>query len=225
MKSASRQLTDSQRRQVNEAVASAEARTSAEIVPVVATASGRYDRPEDLVGLWLGLASLAVVWAIVPDPPDVPGAWGGTPALAKLAAMIGACLVGFIVGAAVASRVGWLRRLFTPRGQMSDEVRTRAREIFFDHRVHHTSGATGLCVYISLFERMAVLVADEAVMAQLGQEALDELRDRLIADLRAGDVTDALCACLRAAGEKLEAVLPRAGGDVNELPDALVTID
>ena len=47
-------FSDEQRRAVAQAVAEAEGKTSAEIVPVVATASGRYDRAEDIVGLWTG---------------------------------------------------------------------------------------------------------------------------------------------------------------------------
>jgi uncharacterized membrane protein len=44
-----------QRKQVAQAVVEAEANTSCEIVPVVATVSGRYDRPEDIIGLWLAV--------------------------------------------------------------------------------------------------------------------------------------------------------------------------
>ena len=39
-----------QRQQITRAVAQAESGTSCEIVPVVATVSGRYARPEDMVG-------------------------------------------------------------------------------------------------------------------------------------------------------------------------------
>ena len=47
----------------------------------------------------------------------------------------------------------------------------------------------------------------------------------MTASLRQGSLTDALCATLAEAGEKLAAVLPRENDDRNELPDALVTID
>ncbi len=225
MRSASQIFSDEQKQRINQAVGQAEAGTSAEIVPVVATASGRYDRPEDMVGLWLGLVGLVVAWLAFPPARAEPGAWGGPSPWVRLLVLLAAVLAGFVVGAVLATYVGWLRRLFTPRRQMAEEVAARAREVFFDNRLHHTAGATGLCVYVSLYERMAMLIADRAVMEKLGRQALDELRDRLVADLRAGDVTDAICSTLRAAGERLAPVLPRAVDDVNELPDALVTID
>ena len=51
------------------------------------------------------------------------------------------------------------------------------------------------------------------------------MRDRLVTGLRAGALTDAICAAVEAAGEKLGPVLPREDDDVNELPDALVLLD
>ena len=53
-------FTGSDRQQVAAAVAAAESQTSAEIVPVIAAASGRYDRAEDLVGLWTAVALMAL---------------------------------------------------------------------------------------------------------------------------------------------------------------------
>ena len=118
-----------------------------------------------------------------------------------------------------------MTRLFTPRSQMRDEVSARARGLFFDNRVHHTDGGTGVLVYVSLFEHMASVVGDATVVEKLGQEALDELCAELIEKLKAGDPTEAFCAVIASAGDRLSDKLPHAGDDVNELPDALVTID
>ena len=52
----------SDRQQIEQAVAEAESHTSAEIVAAVAGASGRYDRPEDIIGLWTGLVAMGVTW-------------------------------------------------------------------------------------------------------------------------------------------------------------------
>ena len=55
-----------QKQQINDAVYKAELGTSAEIVPAVVTMSGRYDRPEDIVGLWVGAIAFVIVWASLP---------------------------------------------------------------------------------------------------------------------------------------------------------------
>lgn len=225
MRRASELFNEQQRKQVEQAVVDAEAKTSCEIVPVVATASGRYDRPEDLIGLWLAVIAAVTVLLIFPRPAVESGSWDGLPVYAGVFAMVAAVVVAFIGGALAGSRIGWLRRLFTSRQQMLDEVSSRAREIFFDKRVHHTSGSTGLLIYISLFEHMAVVLGDREVLDKLGQSFLDQLCQQLTEGLHQGKSTEALCGVIAQAGEQLSVPLPRAEGDVNELPDALVLID
>lgn len=225
MKPASRLFNDEQRERINMAVAKAESKTSAEIVPIVATASGRYDRPEDICGLWLGVVGLVVAWLALPEAATESGNWGAFPVWLKILCVAAAVVLGFIIGAVVASRVGWLRRLFTPRSQMREEVDATARQGFFDSRIHRTAGATGLLIYVSLYERMAAIIADQAIIDGLGQPALDELCRQLTNRLHTIGPTEALCETCLAAGERLATVLPRAQDDVNELPDALVTID
>ena len=225
MQQASKQFNDAQRRAVEQAVVEAERKTSAEIVPVVASASGMYDRAEDIVGLWLGILGLIAAWWVLPVAPTESGNWGSMPEWQKLLVMVVAAVAGFVIGAAVASHVRWLRLLFTPRRQMRDEVAARARAVFFDSRVHHTSGHTGLLVYVSLYERMAAVLADESVLDKLGQAALDALCAALTSNLRDLQPTDAICQTIRVVGDKLAPVLPRAEDDVNERSDSLILLD
>lgn len=206
-------------------MAQAESRTSAEIVPVVAGSSGRYDRPEDIVGLWLSVVLLVLFWFLVPRASEEPGSWGGMSDAGRLAILVVAVVGGFIAGAFAAMRIDRLRRLFTPKSQMRDEVSLRARQVFFDGRVHHTAADSGLLIYISLFEHMAAVIGDRAIVEKLGQSFLDELCARLIEQLKTGSPTDALVATLQSAEDRLAKALPRSADDRNELPDALVVID
>ena len=105
---------------------------------------------------------------------------------------------------------------------MREETTARARQVFFDNRVYRTAAGTGVLLYLSLYERTAVVLAGDPVMEKLGQEAIDEVCAELTSALRAGDLAEALCATLEDMGERLGRVLPRAEGDVNELPNTLV---
>jgi putative membrane protein len=220
-------FSESDRLQVNASVRLAESRTSAEIVPVVATASGRYDRAEDLIGLWLGVLLMIAVSVLWPSPAMSAdsGNWGSDPAVPQTLKLIVTMLAGFILGAVVGSRVSWLRRLFTPFRHMADEVRLSARSVFFDQRIHHTAAGGGMLIYVSLFERTAVILADHRVVSAIGQSTLDELCRSLTEQLRRGSPAEALCKTIQNAGNKLSAVMPRAQDDVNELSDSLVTMD
>jgi len=214
-----------QRKNIEEAVVNAEAKTSCEIVPVVATASGRYDRPEDIIGLWFAILAAITVWLMFPRRSDESGRWDGMPIYVGLLTMVAAVLVAFILGVVAGSRIGWLRRLYTPRNQMLKEVSARAREIFFDKRIHHISGGTGILIYVSLFERMAVVLGDQEVLDKLGQASLDSLCRQLTEGLHQGDSASAMCSVITEAGKQLSVPLPRGEGDNNELQDTLVLID
>ncbi|GMW03294.1 MAG: hypothetical protein AMXMBFR84_44280 [Candidatus Hydrogenedentota bacterium] len=219
-------FNDDQKRSVQDAVMEAERKTSAEIVPVVATASGRYDRAEDIVGLVGGVKAMLIAYSILPvDSAGLTGSWEGMDVPFQMPVLIIATVAGFIFAAFVASKIAWLRRLFTPSIQMRDEFNARARQVFYDARVHHTASGSGLLVYISLYERTAVVLADASVTEKLGQPVLDELAKRLIDEIRIGDISTALTNCITAAGEQLASAMPRTSDDVNELSDVLILLD
>ena len=225
MQQASTLFNEEQRQQIEQAVQAAEDITSCEIVPVVATSSGRYDRPEDIVGLWLATLAAALVWYLFPRTLSESGNWAGPSLLFQLPVLVLAVVASFLLGVVLASRIGWLRRLFTPRQQMLDEVSARAREAFFDKRIHHTKEATGLLIYLSLFEHLAVVLGDQNVMDQVGQDFLDNLCNQLTTGMREGHATEALCAVIATAGEKMSGPSPRGEQDTNELHDTLVLLD
>jgi putative membrane protein len=226
MKRASDIFGDEERKRVDAAVAAAEAKTSAEIVPVVATASGRYDRAEDIVGLAVGLLAMAATWLALPYVPPEPGSWAPHwLGLLELLALIAVVVIGFILGVAIASRSARLRRVLVPRGEMVEDVLTRAHQAFSDSQVHHTAGRTGVMIYVSLLERQAVILADRQALETLGQPVIDILCNALLDRLRKGDPVNALIETITQAGDRLAAALPRAAGDKNEIGDALVTID
>ncbi|MCL4215783.1 MAG: hypothetical protein KJ052_02075 [Candidatus Hydrogenedentes bacterium] len=225
MQRPSRAFSEDDRQAITAAVAEAESKTSAEIVPVAAAASGRYDRAEDIAGLVLGLVAMSLVWAAFQgfdEPPD----WGFAWTSFELPAMILAAVLGFIAGTVATASCGPLRRLFVSRQEMEDEVEARARALFYDERIHHTAGRTGVLIYISLFERMATIVADDAVMKAIGKDAVDEMCAALTGNLRIDiGLAQAMCDAIKDAGYRLEPALPRAQDDVNELEDALVIIE
>ena len=224
MQKASEVINVEQRTRIESAVSAAESKTCCEIVPVVATVSGRYDRAEDLVGLWCAVAGAVAAFLMLPGHTDA-GRWGGIPMWGQVVLLAIVMLFCFVTGTATAQQFHVLRRLFTPRQQMQEEVNLRARELFFDRRVHHTTGASGLLIFVSLYERTAVVLGDRSVVEALGQTFCEDLCQRLTTSLRSGDVAAAICDTIQQAACSLESALPRTGHDVNELPDTLVLLD
>lgn len=215
-------LSEAKQNRINAAVAETERHTQAEIVPVLAGSSGRYDRAEDIFGACCGL-TLWLFFELIVQPWNVPGVhWvedSVWPVLVRLACLIGGTLIGMVIS----SHVTGLRRFFISKNEMREEVNGRAREMFFDQRIHHTQGKTGVLLYISLYERMAVVLTDEAILDLVGQSKIDQWCQNLVNRIRSGSPVDALEKTITDIGFDLEKVLPGTGENPDELPNALIT--
>ena len=66
MKKASQHFTEEEKKKISQAVKDAESKTAAEIIPVAATSSGRYDRAEDIIGLVIGIIVMVNALAFAP---------------------------------------------------------------------------------------------------------------------------------------------------------------
>ncbi|MDA7681594.1 hypothetical protein N8603_04335, partial [Verrucomicrobiales bacterium] len=140
--------------------------------------------------------------------------------------LIASIIAGFAIGAAVANRIGWLKKLFTPSSEMKDEVINKASQIFYDQRVHHTSADSGLLIFISFLEKRAVIFTDEKIEKDLGIKTIESLCDKLTDSLRQKkSPSDSMIQIIEEAGTLLAELLPRDNADENELSDALVCID
>lgn len=201
---------------VEEAIAEAEGKTSAEIICAVATESGRYDRGEALFGLMTGAFGVLLVHgARLYRHPE--GSWDELPALGPLW-QLWILAAGFLVGLLLASNFPLLRGWLVSAQEEEEEVARSAAVVFATAGVATTAGRTGLLVYISLRERRLVLLADEAVLNTLGSDGLEELKDKAAGLLKEGRFADAFVQVVGEAGEKLAESLP-AAREVN--PDEL----
>jgi putative membrane protein len=226
MKQASRLFSEGEKKAISAAVAEAEASTSGEIVPVVATACGRYDRAEDIVGLLSGLLVLAAGWLFCPYVH--PDACWGSGALLSSTGLIPALvcvLAGFIAGSALATRIPALRLPFIPAREMDEEVQRAAWAAFAEFRLRRTRDSTGILIFASLYERRVVVIADDGVAKRTGQGTWEDVRDRVIDGLRRNEPAEGLKAGIQKCGEILAKHCRREADDRNELSNELRLID
>lgn len=213
-------LTGPEREQVERAAADAEKHTAAEIVCAVATESGRYDRAESLVGLLFALVGLTLAHAYARGFFADPGSWGqqGGIGLGWQSLVV---VVGFVAGSISGSYCPFLRGLFVRRREMEEETDRAASHVFRRLHVRSTEIGTGLLIYVSLFERRAVVLADEQVAAVLGAQEIARLRDIACDELAQGRRVEAFTLTIAAAVEKLAKVIPPKAGDKDELSNRL----
>ncbi len=212
------------RKRVAEAIGKAELKTSAEIVTVAATASGRYDRSEDIFGFLVALALLAAGWLTCPAF-HAQAAWEAAPSSAGLVPALVAMIVGFVGGGFLAVKFPVLRLPFIPARELAEECLRAAQAAFMSSRIRGTVGGTGVLIYVSFFEHQVVVLPDDAVAEKLPPETWREICDLIVSGMKAGSPTRALEEAVVRAGDILGDVLPRQEDDEEELSNELVVID
>lgn len=224
MKKASALFNTQDREFVEAAIAEAERITAGEIVPVVATVSGRYDRAEDLFGLLFGVVALSVAWVLFQDTTLTD--WSATQTqVLGLPAIAGILIVGFLIGAVLATHFPVLRLPFIARAEMIEEIERRALETFQRVRIRDTAAGTGVLIYVSLYERIVKVIGDDSAAAALPIEALEEVCALVVDGLKRGQPADGLAQAVKKTRELLAPKLSPTANDTNELANQLILID
>jgi len=199
---------------VTAAIGAAEERTSGEIVCVLARSSDDYFFPAAffltvgamitslLVGLWIDQT------------------WHTLSFWHFVAAQIGA---GISLLALIWFRPA-LRIQFVPRRLRYVRAHRNAVTQFMATNIHVTENRTGVLIFVSLAERYAEVVADQAINSKVPQESWNAIVAHLVAHAARGEIVEGFEHAIAEAGALLAAEFPRSGDDSNELEDRLVEI-
>jgi putative membrane protein len=85
-------------------------------------------------------------------------------------------------------------------------------------------GRTGVLIYLSLGERRAEIVGDEAITKVTTPETWGEAMAALIVEVKAGRPGDGIAAAVGQVGVVLSEHFPRSDADINEIPDKLIEL-
>ncbi len=222
------ELNDADRAKVAAAIAKAEGATAGEIVAVATPISDAYHDvalhwalvPLFAVLAWASWRPSALIWWY----DLLFGGWRADPTLSELLTLL-------MVFAALKFTIAlmilkWmpLRLFLTPAATKHRRVHRRAIAIFQAAAAGRTSHKTGILIYLSLAERRAEIVADEAILKVTDDHTWGEAMTALLADVRKGQVGDGIVAAVERIGVVLSAHFPRLSGDVNEIPDKLIEL-
>lgn len=231
MSEISRLFSDDDRAAISAAIEQAEEKSGCEIIPVMAVASGRYDRGEDVFGVvfalvlvagaWLGMSALAVQ-----TPIGSASGWQyGQMAPFGLTVLLALFGGGFLLGALMATRIGILKLPFTAKAEMRQEVRRAAESCFFARGLRKAPGAAGVLIYVSHFERMVEVIGDDAVNEKLSAEDWQAICAAMLGGLSAGNATAGFVAALAETGTLLDGAFAKQGDDGIRFADELVLLD
>jgi putative membrane protein len=202
-------FTSEQQERIRQAVMAAERKTSGEIVPMLVTASGRYAEVE-LGGLVIGLV-LGTFTALVWHDP-----WGSVQTYLLWP------VVGAVLGLVICS-IPTIKGRLIPKHRSADAVHGRCLAAFTGHGLHYTKAHTGILILASLLERRVVVLADKGINEKIDPGTWEEVVKMITNGLRSGDACEGFCKAIERCGEILARHFPRGAGDLDELPDKLVT--
>jgi len=209
-------FTNAEQEQIRQAVQEAERVTKGEIVPMIVPASALYREAGYRMGLILALLALALLLTI--EMYWLPWGWHAGNAGWLLLAVVVSYGLGQWLG-----RVPMVVRFVTSRERMAHKVALRAEQAFYKHGLHNTKGRTGILILVSMLERRVHILADKGINDHVPVGTWDGLVNGIIAGIRTGHATAAICAAIAECGVLLGQVSPAESRDnPNELPDTLI---
>lgn len=210
-------FTAEERAAIDAAVHAAETGTSGEIVPVLAARAGDHEHGHYLAGLVTAFVATLGVLALHGLPLPLEHHPWEVPASVLLPVQS----VAFVLGTSLSRTRAGFHRAFLSRALLEERVRERALAAFRELGLRETRGATAIMLYVSLHEHVAVVLADKGISTVCPESTWDEVRDLLLAGLRAGRGAEGYGRAIARCGELLRERFPAAPGDTNELGNHL----
>lgn len=222
------QLSEADHDKVSAAIAAAESKSNGEIVAVATPISDAY---HDVALHWALIPLFAVLAWAAWRPTALTwwynflfGGWSPDPTLSQLLTLLMFLAVLKFTVALLILKWMPLRVALTPGSTKHRRVRRRAVTIFKAAAERRTADRTGILIYLSMAERRAEIVADEAILKVTDDHAWGEAMTALITEVREGRPGDGICAAIERVGVVLAEHFPRSAGDTNEIPDKLIVL-
>ncbi|MBL7688047.1 MAG: hypothetical protein JNJ49_08420 [Bdellovibrionaceae bacterium] len=244
-----RYLSSSDIEAIEKAVSEVEHTTDAEIVPMIVRRSTSVTMGRRLA-FWFSFALIALVLggalalsgtAIVETVRDWVFArfdlWPDPAVASALGLLIELllALVVFAISRGVAGllvQIEWFERWLFPVADLAGEVIHRAEFEFAKSDLRRTQRRTGVLIFVSIFERRAVVLADSAFAGGDGrgwneesQKVVDEVLSKMLEQMKRGRMVDAFTDAIRMLGEHLASVAPAKVENQDELSNRVRILD
>jgi putative membrane protein len=201
-------VSEQDRSRIAAAIRAAEAKTSGEIVCVLARTS---TDPTALPVLIAALVALALPWLLV--------------ALTEMSVhriLVLQIAVFFVLAAVLC--LPRVRVALLPRAARRHVAHRAAMEQFTIRGIVRKKERTGILIFVSLAERYARIIADEGIAGRVPQAEWQKAVDALIAHTRDGRIAEGFVAAIEACGNVLAAHFPRSETSRDELPDRIYLV-
>lgn len=201
-------ITAQDRERIAMAIHAAEARTSGEIVCVLAQTSSDATALPVLIA---ATAALALPWLLVAFTAMTVNRILSLQIILFLSLLVLLCL----------PRV---RIALMPRKARRAVAHRVAMEQFTVRGIARKKDRSGILIFVSLAERYARIIADEGIAARVPQAHWQGAVDALVAHMRDGRIVDGFATAIDICGNELARHFPRAESSRDELADRFYLI-
>ncbi len=192
---------------ISSSIATAEKRTSAEILPMVVSSSASESQNSLHVALTVGFQGvivLGLLWALllISNPT------------------IFTAVVLSLTALAVGSGFLFLKKLLDKKTK--EDVIDRAIREFKNSGITSTLGGTGVLLFISLREKQVVVLADVAIDEVASEGTWEKVVEDTLQGIKSKGLAEGVSAGVSSLGKTLEQLCPLKEGDVNEIKNEIV---
>jgi putative membrane protein len=201
-------ISEAERNRISVAIREVEAKSSGEIVCVLAQASSDAKALPVLVA---AVAALVLPWLLV--------VFSAMPVyrILSLQALT-------FVGLALTLCAPRVRVALLPRRARRAAAHRAAMEQFVIRGIARKKERTGILIFVSLAERYARIIADDGISSRVPQSEWQGAIDALVDHMRSDRIADGFIVAIERCGKALEVHFPRTGAGHDELPDRIYVI-
>ena len=200
------QLSEQEKARISEAVRAAEARTRAEIVPMLVARSGLYRDAQHRAGL--ALALLVLTGLLMGEGLWMSWGWQTVNA----AWLLVATLVAYVIGSWIGTFAPVIRAV-TSTERLRRKVELRAERAFAQHGFSRTRQRTAVLLMVSLLERHVYVLPDQGIGRGITPSQWNDVVEAVVIRLRQNDIVGGFCAGIERCGMLLALACPAAAGD------------
>jgi len=202
-------LTDTDKKNIANAIAKVESSTSGELITVIAHDSDSYLY---IPVLWAALAAL-----LVPLIFWLSDQWYSLEVI---------YLTQFVVFLSLGFVFRWdpIKMKLIPKQVKYLRAGRVAREQFFSQNLHQTTGRTGVLIFVSLAEHYVEIIADKGINDVVPEDAWEQAVSDFLEKVKAGQLAEGFLAVVKDCGELLKEHFPDDKDNKNELPNHFIEI-
>lgn len=209
-----RYLSEADLKKIEDTISRVESETDAEIVPVIVR------RSSSVGHVPLSLTLLLTLLLVIAELPFSDWLW-----VSPWVYLWPLILIVFYYLSFFLAKSPWIQKVFVPERDEVEQVHQRAHLEFYTNRIHRTESGTGVLIFVSVMEKKAVILADEAISQKLPKETWETLLGQLGEKLHQGDWAEGFVQAIESCGASLKTHFPITSASQNELKNHLVVKD